>query len=77
MKTIFKETRDGRKIFKDMGMNKWREVSMEKIKKGDRFRLYTPNGRPMELGGEETFVAQSDAYLDGDIWVVEVKAKLG
>ena len=77
MKKILKEAKDSRKIFKDMGMNKWREVPMEKLKKGDRFRLYTPAGRPMELGGEETFIAQSDAFLKDDIWVIEVKAKTG
>ena len=75
MKRILKEAKDARKIFKDMGMNKWREVPMLKLKKGDRFRLYTPAGRPMELGGEETLTAQSDAYLKDDVWVVEVKAK--
>ncbi len=73
MKKILKEAKDSRKIFKDMGMNKWREVPMAKLKKGDKFRLYAPSGRPLELGGEETLVALSDAYLIGDVWAVEVK----
>ena len=77
MKKILKEDRDSRKIFKDMGMNKWREIPMEKLKKGDRFRLYTAAGRPMELGGEETLVAQSDAYQKDDVWVIDVKVTTG
>jgi hypothetical protein len=73
MKKILKEAKDARKIFKDMGMNKWREVPMEALKKGDRFRIYSPAGRPLELGGEETLIAQSDAYLADNVWAIEVK----
>jgi len=73
MKKILKETKESGKIFKDMGMNKWREVPMEKLKEKDRFRVYSPAGRPLELGGEETLVAQSDAYLKDGVWVIEVK----
>jgi len=73
MKKILKEAKDSRKIFKDMGMNKWREVTMSVLKNGDRFRIYSPAGRPLELGGEETLVAKSDAYELEGTWVVEVK----
>ncbi len=73
MKKILKDIKDSRKIFKDMGMNKWREVSMMALNKGDRFRIYSQAGRPLELGGEETLIAQSDAYMVGGIWAVEVK----
>ena len=53
---ILKEGPAGQKIFKDMGMNKWRETRMSDLKKGTRVRLYSPSGRPLELGGEETFL---------------------
>ena len=39
--------------------------------------LYTAAGRPMELGGEETLVAQSDAYQKDDVWVIDVKVTTG
>ncbi len=72
MKRILKDTKDSKKIFKDMGMNKWREVAIPKIKKGDRFRIYSQAGRPLELGGEETLVAQSDAFQVDGVWAVEI-----
>jgi hypothetical protein len=70
---ILKEIKDNRKIFKDMGMNKWREIGMNFIKEGDRFRIYSRALRPLELGGEETLVAIADAYQVDDLWAVEVK----
>ena len=73
MKQILKEIKDARKIFKDMGMNKWREVPLSSLKKEDRFRIYSPAGRPLELGGEETLIAQSDAYLKNGVWAIEIK----
>lgn len=70
---ILKEIKDNRKIFKDMGMNKWREIKMGLIRKGDRFRIYSNALRPLELGGMETLVATSDSYQIDDIWAVKVK----
>ncbi len=57
-----------------MGMNKWRETLMADVKKGMRIRIYSPNGRPLEAGGEETFLALSDAFLKSGQWVLDVKA---
>ena len=74
MKKLLKDMNDSKKIFKDMGMNKWREVVMPAIKKGDRFRIYTKAGRPLELGGEETLVANADAYQVDGVWTIEVNA---
>ena len=71
---ILKQVNDNRKIFRDMGMNKWRETVMTDLKKGMRIRIYSPNGRPLETGGEETFLTLSDAFLKKGQWVVEVKA---
>lgn len=68
------EVNDKRKIFKDMGMNKWRETTLAELNKGARIRIYSPNGRPLESGGEETFVTLSDPALKNDRWVVEVRA---
>jgi hypothetical protein len=73
MKKILKDIKDSCKIFKDMGMSKWREVNMPALKKGDRFRIYSKAGRPLELGGEETLIARSDAYEINGIWAIEVK----
>jgi len=73
MKKVLKDINDSRKIFKDMGMNKWREVTMTKIRKGDRFRIYSQAGRPLELGGEETLIAVTDAYEIEGVWAVEIK----
>jgi len=71
---IFRQVDDNRKIFRDMGMNKWRETLMADLKKGMRIRIYSPNGRPLEAGGEETFITLSDAFLKSGTWAVEVKA---
>jgi hypothetical protein len=71
---ILKQVSDQLKIFKDMGMNKWRETKMAHLKKGTRIRIYSPNGRPLEAGGEETFITLSDAFLKLGQWAVEVRA---
>ena len=71
---LLKEVKDKRKIFKDMGMSKWRETTLGDLKKGTRIRLYSPSGRPLETGGEETFITLSDAFQKDGQWVVEVKA---
>lgn len=70
---ILKEVNDNRKIFKDMGMNKWRETRMAELKKGVRIRIYSPNGRPLETGGEETFITLTDAFQKRGQWAVEVR----
>ncbi|MDX9819383.1 MAG: hypothetical protein RBT16_10750 [Desulfococcus multivorans] len=70
---ILRQVADNRKIFRDMGMNKWRETQMSNLKKGMRIRIYSPNGRPLEAGGEETFLTLSDAFLKNGLWAVEVK----
>jgi len=70
---ILKQVNDKRKIFRDMGMNKWRETLTNDLKKGMRIRIYSPNGRPLETGGEETFLTVSDAFLQNGEWAVEVK----
>ena len=71
---ILKEVKDNRKIFKDMGMNKWRETALQDLKKDMRIRIYSPSGRPLEMGGDETFLTESDAYQEEGMWVVKVKA---
>ena len=71
---IIKEVKDNRKIFKDMGMNKWREANMAELKKDMRIRFYSPDGRPLEMGGDETFLTLSDAFEKDGVWAVEVKA---
>lgn len=70
---ILKEVNDNRKIFKDMGMNKWRQTRMADLKKGVRIRIYSPNGRPLETGGEETFITLTDAFQKRGQWAVEVR----
>ncbi len=70
---ILKEMSGDRKIFKDMGMNKWRETTMADLKKGMRIRIYTKSGRPLEMGGEETFITESDAFKKDEIWAVKVR----
>jgi hypothetical protein len=71
---ILKQVNGNLKIFKDMGMNKWRETKMADLKKGVRIRIYSPNGRPLETGGEETFITLSDAFCKLGQWAVEVRA---
>ena len=71
---ILKDVADGRKIFKDMGMNKWRETRMNDLKRGMRIRLYSSAGRPLELGGDETFVTSGEPYQKDGVWCVEVKS---
>ncbi|BBO82035.1 hypothetical protein DSCO28_26010 [Desulfosarcina ovata subsp. sediminis] len=71
---ILKEVDDKRKIFKDMGMNKWRETKMADLKKGMRIRIYSPSGRPLETGGDETLITLTDAFQKEGQWAVEVRA---
>ncbi len=71
---ILKQVSDNLKIFKDMGMNKWRETKMADLKKGVRIRIYSPNGRALETGGEETFITLTDAFRKLEQWAVEVRA---
>lgn len=71
---LLREVNDDRKIFKDMGMNKWRLTTIADLKKGARIRIYSPNGRPLEAGGKETFITQSNAFRKNHQWVVEVRA---
>ncbi len=71
---LLKEVTDKRKIFKDMGMNKWRETTMAELKKNMRVRIYSPSGRPLAAGGEESFITLSDAFKKDGLWAVEVKA---
>ena len=70
---ILKENPSNQKIFKDMGMNKWREINMQDLKKGIRIRLYSPSGRPLELGGEETLLTECDAFQINGTWAIKVK----
>lgn len=35
---------------------------MAELKKGMRIRIYSPKGRPLEAGGEETFITLFDAF---------------
>jgi hypothetical protein len=70
---VLKEVNDNRKIFKDMGMNKWRETKMADLRKGARIRIYSPSGRPLETGGDETFITLSDAFQRQGEWAVEVR----
>ena len=46
---------------------------MQDLKEGTRIRIYSPSGRPLEMGGEETFLTESDAYKQDGLWVVKVK----
>jgi hypothetical protein len=71
---ILKDVADERKIFKDMGMSKWREVRMKDLKKDTRIRLYSSAGRPLELGGDETFITTTEPYQKDGVWCVEVKS---
>jgi len=70
---LLREVNDNRKIFKDMGMYKWRETTLAELKKGERIRIYSPSGRPLEAGGEETFIIESDAFQKNGQWVVELR----
>ncbi len=70
---ILKENSANQRIFKDMGMNKWRETRIMDLKKGIRVRLYSSSGRPLELGGDETFVTESDAFQIEGTWAIKVK----
>jgi len=46
---------------------------MADLKEGDRIRIYSPAGRPLELGGEETFIALSNSYKNRGLWATKVK----
>jgi hypothetical protein len=69
-----KENTASQKVFKDMGMHKWREAKIMDLKKGARIRLYSIYGRPLELGGDETFLTESDAFQIAGTWAIKVRA---
>ena len=66
--------RDGniKRWFKDSGVGTWGETEPQRIKKGDRFRIYSREGKPLTVKGQEIFVAASDPYQVKGKWVVEV-----
>ena len=58
--------------FKDAGGMAWDKTEPSQIRKGDRFRIYTPEGVPLVIKGRETFVASSNPYQVEGKWVVEI-----
>jgi hypothetical protein len=48
----------------------WAQVKFSDLRQGDVFRLFEPDGEPVEDGQE--FTCCSDAYFDG-VWGVKVE----
>lgn len=55
-RTIERADRDG-----------WTKITFEEIKKGDKFRAFEPDGRPVEDGC--VFTALADAKEDGSVQI--------
>ena len=72
MKKLLKDIKASRRIFKDMGMKKWHKVKMSDIRKGDRIRIYSNAGCQLEIEGEETLIAKSDACQMEGVWTIEI-----
>jgi hypothetical protein len=64
-----------KKWFKSTGMGTWEKVEMEDIAKGEYFRGYTVNGRPLLKKGRENYVATYDPYLVEGRWTIEADLK--
>jgi len=63
---------DSKMWFKDNGASIWGKTELRKIKKGDRFKVYTLEGKPFVIKGCETYIAASDPYLIKGVWAVKV-----
>lgn len=49
----------------------WKTVRLKEVKKGDRFRLFEPDGTPvLDNKQRAEMIACKDAYLDGELWTV-------
>ena len=70
-KTI-KETNKKMKYFKNYGMHKWKQVTISELKRGDKFRVYSNIGQPLEICGSELFVAESNSYKIKSDWAIDV-----
>ena len=50
----------------------WVDLKFEEMKKGHIFRMFEPDGTPVqgqcEFAGETEFLAAEDAHLTGDVW---------
>ena len=64
---------DDRKMwFKEDGMGIWCKTMPWNIKKGERFRIYTTEGRPFIINDHEIYVAATDPYQIQGVWTIEV-----
>lgn len=59
----------------------WKEVSFQDLKKGDKFRLFEPDGEPV-VGDEEgkaIFICVGDAYQNqstpAKVWTVDIETE--
>lgn len=53
---------------------KWLECTMKDLKAGDIFRVFEPDGTPLEANGKTEFVADCDAFPNNTIpgtWAIE------
>lgn len=55
--------------------NKWIEVAFESLKKGDVFRVFEPDGKPVRDRGATVFVATSDAFYSEDFETYMVRCE--
>lgn len=55
----------------------WSEVNYQKIKNGDRFRMFDKDGNPFVYEHEEEveYIANSDPYFDEELgtWFINIK----
>ncbi len=54
---------------------KWVETPLREVVTGDTFRMFEPDGEPVEDQGQREFIASSDAFqISGaDHWAVSVE----
>lgn len=52
----------------------WREINFEELKPGDKFRMFKPDGTPVEdSDGNRVFIAISEPFLTEDnVLAVEI-----
>jgi len=55
----------------------WKVVPLSEVKKGDRFRMFEPDGEPVKnVSGDVVFVAHEDSFLgphgpnETQVWTV-------
>lgn len=68
LNTVYRKT----EIY-DNKTSSWKEVPFQRLKKGQKFRLFEPDGKPVtDDGGSKQWICEKNAEIDPDTGVYYV-----